>query len=304
MIGDFHFIRPAALLLLLPLSVIVWLLHRRGDAEAGWRKIVAPHLLPFLLSGRTERTSKGPLWLIAITSLVVVLAIAGPTWRREPSPFADETSPIAIIIKVTPSMITEDVQPSRLECATRKIHDLLALRRGAKAALIAYAGTAHRVMPLTSDGGIIDSFASALDPKIMPEDGDAAAQALQIAEQTLAGTGSIVWFADSIAPNAGLDAWRKKSALVVRLLPPLLPGTELDALRETARAVNAEVIPLSGDDSDVASVARGAKFAAVRSTESSDRWQESGYWCTPLIAALLLIFFRKGWMVPAAAQRS
>jgi Ca-activated chloride channel family protein len=188
MIGDFHFIRPLALLLLVPLAVVLWLLQRRGDAAADWRKIVAPHLLPFLLSGRTDRSSKGPLWLIAIASVVAVLAIAGPTWRREPSPFADETSPVAIIIKVTPSMITEDVQPSRLECATRKIHDFLALRRGAKAALIAYAGTAHRVMPLTSDAGIIDNFASVLDPKIMPEDGDAAAEALQIADETLAGT--------------------------------------------------------------------------------------------------------------------
>ena len=134
---------------------------------------------------------------------VAVLAIAGPTWRREPSPFADDTAALAIVVKVSPSMTTEDVQPSRLTRATQKIHDLLKQRAGAKTSLIAYAGTAHVVMPATTDGGIIDTFAQALDPKIMPKDGDAAADALRLAEQTLAeaGSGSILWITDSIAPE-------------------------------------------------------------------------------------------------------
>ena len=137
------------------------------------------------------------------------------------------------------AMNTEDVQPSRLTRATQKIHDLLKQRAGAKTSLIAYAGTAHVVMPETSDSTIIDAFAQALDPKIMPKAGDAAADALRLADQTLAGTGSgsILWITDSIAPEqaASLVAWRKSSNTPVRLLPPLLPGPELDALLSRAR---------------------------------------------------------------------
>src|SRR5262249_33692190 len=160
-------------------------------------------------------------------------------------------------------------------------------RAGAKTALIAYAGTAHRVMPLTTDGGIIDTFAAALDPKVMPGDGDSAAQALKLADEALAGSGSILWITDSIATEqqGAIAAWRKSSPTQVRLLPPLLSGAELDALTKSAAAADARVVRLSADDSDVAQVARAAKFAPVTSAAGaeSQRWQEAGYWMTPAI---------------------
>ena len=57
--------------------------------------------------------------------------------------------------------------------------DLLALRTDVDCALFAYAASAHRVMPLTRDGALIGTFATALDPRIMPAgDRDAAAEAL------------------------------------------------------------------------------------------------------------------------------
>jgi Ca-activated chloride channel family protein len=169
MIGDFHFLRPWWLLALVPCALLIWAIQRRESAAQSWHGIVAPHLLPFLLQGRSRRACFTPLHLIAIGWLIAVLAIAGPTWRREPSPFADDTAALAIVVKLSPSMNTEDVQPSRLTRATQKIHDLLKQRAGAETSLIAYAGTAHVVMPETSDSTIIDAFAQALDPKIMPK---------------------------------------------------------------------------------------------------------------------------------------
>src|SRR5262249_3431390 len=123
------------------------------------------------------------------------------------------------------------------------------LRPGGKTALIAYAGSAHVVMPATTDGGIINTFAQALDPKIMPTDGDVAADALQLADTTLreAGSGSILWITDSVAPeqSGALSQWRKKSSTPARLLPPLLPGSELDMLKGNARPTDASLVRLS-----------------------------------------------------------
>ncbi len=304
MMGDFHFLRPWWLLVLIPCALLVWAIRGSGDAEKPWRGIVAPHLLPFLLQGETRRSRFNPLQLIALGWLVAVLAIAGPTWRREPAPFADDTAALAIVVKVTPSMMTEDVQPSRLGRVVQKIHDLLQQRRGAKTALVAYAGSAHVVMPATSDEGIIDTFAQALDPKIMPGDGDAAATALALADRTLAdaGSGSILWMTDGIAPEqaAPIEAWHKKSGTTVRLLAPLLPGEELETVTRGAKAAGASFVALSADDSDVTTLAHMAKFATVTAGGKSDRWEESGYWLTPFIAALLLPFFRRGWMAQTA----
>lgn len=307
MISDFHFIRPWWLLALIPLGLLVWSIRRRQDAAQAWHGIVAPHLLPFLLSGgETRRSWLTPLLLIAVGWLVAVTAIAGPTWQREPAPFAEDTAALAIVVKVSPSMMTEDVQPSRLARGVQKIHDLLALRRGAKTSLIAYAGSAHVVMPATTDEGIINTFAQALDPKIMPEDGDDAAAALRLTDQSLteAGGGSILWITDSVPPEqaAALSAWRKQSRNTLRLLPPLLPGGELDALAQNARAADAVLVKLAADDSDVTELAKAAKFATAAEGELSDRWQESGYWLSPLLAALVLPFFRRGWMTSTASK--
>ena len=306
MIGDFHFIRPWWLLALIPAAWLWWTLRRRTDAAQPWHGIIAPHLLTHLLSGVRDRPRAGPLNLIAVGWGIAVVSIASPSWRREPTPFADDTAALAIVLKVSPSMMTEDVQPSRLARATQKIHDLLAARGGAKNCLVAYAGTAHVVMPLTTDGGIIDTFAQALQPKIMPQEGDAAADALRLAERTLkdAGSGSILWITDSVAPEqlVSLKAWRAASKVPVRLLPPLLPGSELETLTETARSVSASVTSLTADESDVESLARLAKFTNVPVADAGSRWQEGGYWLTPALALLLIPFFRRGWMVSTAPR--
>lgn len=307
-LAAFHFIRPEWLLALVPATLLWWLLRRRTDTQQAWRGIVAPHLLAQLWDGEESRARFGPLDCVALAWLLVTVAVAGPSWRHEPSPFADDTAALAVVVAVTPSMETEDLAPSRLERSMQKVHDLLAVRGNAKTSLVAYSGTAHLVMPATSDAGIVDNFARALDPKIMPETGDAAAEALALAEQSLvrAGGGSILWITDSVAPEQGqaLSRWRAQSDTPVRLWPPLLPGGELDTLEASARPAKADLVQLAADDSDVAALTRAAKFAPVRGEGAGSRWAESGYWLSPVIVLLLLVFFRRGWMVPlrGAAQ--
>ena len=101
-------------------------------------------------------------------------------------------------------MQASDLQPSRLERAQHKLHDWLALRPGARAGLIAYSGSAHLVMPLTRDSRIVEQMAQALEPSVMPVQGEALADALKLAQQQLerAGVpGSIVVMTDSIAAS-------------------------------------------------------------------------------------------------------
>lgn len=295
MIGDFHFIRPWWLLAILPLVLLVWARFRRSDPARAWRGIIAPHLLPFLLRGESSRTSVWPIVLLGAGYLTATIAIAGPTWRREPTPFADDVAPIAILIRVAPSMLTEDVQPSRLARATQKVHDLLARRSGAKASLIAYAGSAHLVMPATTDAGIIDTFAQALDPKIMPSEGDVPAEALKLAEKSIGGAGTILWIVDAAAPEqvSALSAWRKSSKTPVQVLTPLSDSGELAELEKSVDAIGAEVVRITPDDADIDQLARAAKYANVTSADQGERWRESGYWLTPILAALCLPLFQR-----------
>jgi len=303
-IGDFHFLRPWWLAALLPVVILAWQIHRATSATSPWRGIVDDHLLPYLVRDTTGKQRRGPWRLIVAGWILATIILAGPAWRREPPSFAADVAVLAVVIKVTPSMQTEDIAPDRLTRSVQKVHDLLARRGGAKSALIAYAGSAHLVMPPTVDAEIIDTFAASLDPKIMPGEGDAAAEALKLADRTLAssGGGSILWIADEVSADqlAAIAGWRKTSRTQVRLLAPL---AEPGSLSQAADVADAKVIRLVPEDSDVAQLERAAKFSSSSPLDGGDRWQDGGYWLTPLLLLGLLPFFRKGWM-PSLAARS
>lgn len=306
MMTDFHFLRPWWLLALVPALMVAWAVFRSADVSGAWRGIVSERLLPYLVRGGGEAGNAWPTRVLLASWLIAVLVLAGPSWRREPSPFADEVAALAVVIEVTPSMVTEDVPPSRLVRSVEKIHDLLAARGRSKAALVAYAGTAHTVMPLTTDPGIIDTFAASLVPEIMPQDGDMPADALRLADSLLGREGgSILWITDGIPAeqDAELKRWRSASRTPVRLLVPLLESPELEKLQSAAGVVDAAVIAVTPDNVDVDRIVRAAKSAPGMADEAGESWQDAGYWLTPLLALLILPFFRRGWM-PNASTRS
>lgn len=307
MITDFHFLRPWWWLVLVPVLLLVWGIHRRSGAGFPWHGIVEDRLVPYLVRGSGGKQRQAPMLLLLAAAITAIVVLAGPSWRREPSPFADDVAALAIVVKVAPSMETEDIAPNRLARSMQKVQDLLARRGGAKTALLAYSGTAHVVMPPTTDAGIINSFAAALEPAIMPEDGDAAAAALKLADKALAdaGGGSILWITDAVSPDevAAVSAWRSTTRTPVRILAPVSGEEELRALRSNAEADHADLIPLAADDSDVDQLARASRFGAMSGGGEDERWRDSGYGLVPLLALLLLPFFRKGWM-PALAARA
>ena len=88
--AEFHFLRPQMLLSLLPLVLVWWGLWRGQDGYAQLKKVVAPHLLEHLVVGETQRRWLRPVHLLSAVWILAALALAGPTWEKEPAPFADD----------------------------------------------------------------------------------------------------------------------------------------------------------------------------------------------------------------------
>ena len=224
-LAAFTFLRPLVLLGLLPLALLWLLLRRRTAADAPAVPDIAPHLLAALTIGRSERRRLGAPDLLIGAAMLMTLAAAGPAWRPAPSPFVSETAPLVIALDLSPSMTATDIAPSRLERAKQKIRDLVALRAGARTALVAYAGSAHLVMPLTDDPTVLLPFLEALDPGIMPDAGRTASAALALAESLLAQEdtpGSVLFVTDGIDPAdiaAFPAAGSTRVALVVTASP-------------------------------------------------------------------------------------
>jgi len=313
----FHWLRPGMLWLLLP--AVGWFAYtlRRQARRGGLETIIAPHLLRHLLVGRHRNGRFQPAHLVAASWILAVLASAGPAWQREPSPFAKDDAGLVLLLEVTPEMMAQDIQPSRLVRATQKIHDLLQVRRGIRTALIAYRGSSHLVMPFTSDPQIIDMFSRALRPEIMPVEGNAPILALRQGSRLLeksAEPGSLLLIAASV-PSSESRAWeqfRREHPVPVEIYAvaapkgvqappgsPPAPSLDEEALGRAASALGAGLTLVRADDGDVRQLVRRIRtnISQSRQSQKGTRWRDMGYWMVWILVLLMLPFFRKGWFV-------
>jgi Ca-activated chloride channel family protein len=291
----FHFIRPW-LLLLVPLILGLWALIRLRAAKADQGSdALAPHLRQALTVGRGERRLILPIDGVALMLSLAALGAAGPTWSRVPDPFVAQTAPLVIALNVSESMENGDVAPNRLERAKQKIRDLLELRAGARTALVAYAGSAHSVVPMTEDPNVLRPYLEGLRPDVMPEPGRNATTALERAKTEMAKEampGGILFITDSVdsVDVAALNAPDASSLAILGMLPEGTGDAGMDQL-------SIMVTKVTADDSDIAGLDRhlNAAYRRAMAEESDQPWDDHG-WLLAWPAALLgLLWFRRGW---------
>ena len=81
-LSDFHFLRPAWLLLAIVGALLPLLWRRSHDQQRRLRAIIAPHLLPHLLVTPTDSHHLRPVHLSAALLIIGAVATAGPTWEQ------------------------------------------------------------------------------------------------------------------------------------------------------------------------------------------------------------------------------
>jgi Ca-activated chloride channel family protein len=293
---ELHFLRPLWLLALIPVAAIVILIAFRRRPENQWGDVIAPNLLKHLLVKPDGRWRIDPLYLVASGLVVSIIALSGPTWRRELPPFVEDKAPLMIALSVAPSMNESDVAPTRLERAKQKVRDLLEARAGARTGLIAYSGTAHLVMPMTDDRAVIEPFLAALTPTLMPVQGNNAAAATALAanlmtKESVAGT--ILLVADSVSDEAAVRrAAGRNNVLILGTTSP-----------EQQQGLPTNAVRLSVDGSDIRSLERRIEtsYQSAQSAAFGARWRDEGYWLLLPVALLGLLWFRRGitvaWVV-------
>ncbi|MGN2243921.1 VWA domain-containing protein [Frateuria sp. GZRR33] len=323
---QFHFLRPLWLWLLLALPLLAWLATRGQGARAQLEKLVDPELLPHLLYGPTQRRSVPPA-LLALGWVLAVLAFAGPSWSRVAQPlFADRAAQV-VAISLSGHMLARDVTPSRLDRARYKVRDLFSANRGGLNGLVAYAGEAFVVAPLTSDANSLNDLLDALSPDTMPVEGDNAAAAIargtELIRDAKVGGGSLVLVTDDAGTDA-LQAARQARADGVRVSVlgvgtskggpvPLAEGGFLrDANGEVAMAARDDAalaalaaaggghyVPMRADHADIdalqAQLRTGDADAATG--QASAQWEDRGPWLLLPLLPLLALAFRRGWLL-------
>lgn len=172
---------PSLLLLALALPVLVvvglWLWVRRRRRVA--RAIGAPDLLERLGAGdlATFPTARLPILLLAAASLGV--AAAGPRWGLESVEEQTAAGDLVLALDVSKSMLAGDIAPNRLERERVLARRVLRELPGDRIGLVAFAGRAYILSPMTVDHGALQLYLDALDPDIVSQGGSSLASAIR-----------------------------------------------------------------------------------------------------------------------------
>lgn len=222
--SDFHFLRPAWLLLALLGAVLPLVWRRSRDLQQHLRGNIAAHLLPHLLLTPSDPNRVRPVHLMTALLVIGALAAAGPTWQQDRPDFLENRAPLIIAVDLSPSMDTADVPPTRLKATQQKLHDLIQRRQGARTALLVYTGNAHLVLPPTDDPALLDTFIQALGTDLLAKPGKDVAAVIDQAKGLLQDTpGTLLLITD------GADVSQVRES-AVRAVSALLPPPERVAL--------------------------------------------------------------------------
>lgn len=301
-----HWLRPAWLWALLALPLLLWLAVRRARAPDIWRRVVDAHLIPHLLATEAAPVRRHGWWLGGAAYVLAVLALAGPSWRQVDQPVWRQQSPLVVALDLSTATLQRDLPPSRLAQARGKLGVLLRERQGGQVGLVAYAGDAFTVAPLTDDASNVAVFLDALAPDVMPEDGQrvdrAIAWSARLVRQSGHARGDILVMGDH-ATDADIAAATKAAAegVTVSVLgvgaAPGGQGFDEDSLRRLAAAGGGRYRRIGLDDADLRELgvltARGV--AQSRDGDGAARhWMDEGYWLLPVVLLLVLPMFRRG----------
>jgi Ca-activated chloride channel family protein len=153
---------PAAALLMLAGA---WLRGRR------LARLAEPDLIPRLTDSRSPRlvTAKAVCLLAGLTLLIV--ALARPQWGEKLQVYKGRGIDIVIALDASKSMLATDVAPNRLTRAKSQIAALLDNLSTNRVGIVAFAGDAQVMCPLTTDVEAAKLFLDIIDPDHMPHPG-------------------------------------------------------------------------------------------------------------------------------------
>ena len=170
-------------LLLIPLLIALFVRSEHRGLKR-LQQFVSARLLPQLAGTVNRRRRIIRFGLLVLGLALAIVSLAQPRWGYTFEDVKRKGLDLLVAVDTSRSMLSNDVQPNRLERVKLAIQDLIDELQGDRVGLIAFAGRAFLQAPLTIDYDAVTEAVSDLDTKTIPEGGTNISSAITLATQS------------------------------------------------------------------------------------------------------------------------
>jgi Ca-activated chloride channel homolog len=171
------------LLLVFPPAMLVFFWWSRRVRRRLMAQFIQSRLLPGLIAGVSSTRQKIRAAFLVGAVIFVILALARPQWGYFQEEVAQRGLDIVAAIDTSKSMLATDIAPNRLARAKLAALSLMQQAQSDRLGLVAFAGSAFLVCPLTIDDAAFQQSVQALDVNTISEGGTSLAEAINTAAQ-------------------------------------------------------------------------------------------------------------------------
>jgi Ca-activated chloride channel family protein len=313
---DYGILSPSNLLTVLLLLIILILDRRAVRLRKAARSTLG---LPPISSSLTRQI------IGVVTVIGLIIAVCRPFWGSEDIETDNSGSDVLFLVDISRSMYAQDMPPSRIELAKRKMKDMIqSLSNNGNAArfgITVFAGDGYTVCPVTTDRGVLSQFIDIISPDLVTSLGsnleagifaglnrfDEAA--LKHSRVILISDGEDNFFdqttliksirekgvridALGIGTTTGASITLPNGATIVdSTRRPVVTVLNENSLKAIAAAGGGVYVHATLDDGDVQQLSQAATFAGIGSANSRSQirtYRELGPWLS-LFALLTLL---------------
>ena len=305
-VTNFHFLRPWWLVLMIVPAVFYWRFFNHSGGLSSWVKVCDKKLLDFLLIKGSSAQRKMAAWVAVLGMSGLIVAIAGPTWKKLPTPVLTPERPLMILLNLSSDMRQNDILPSRLERAKFEIIDLLQGLKTSQTGLIVYTDEPFLISPITDDAKLIQNLLPAINYDIMPSNGNRLDRAINLAVEKLKNSGfakgNIIVFAADAGERFDKALEEAQKAAEQKFLVSVIDTAAQtdEKLKLVSRYGKGAFALVSSSDNDIAlldNLLNQGNAELKESQNEQDVWQDMGYYLCFIPLVCCLFFFRRGLFV-------
>ncbi|MSP84364.1 MAG: VWA domain-containing protein [Flavobacteriaceae bacterium] len=168
-----------SLLLIVPILVLLFLFNqywkRKKQQEFGDLEMIqklSPEKSVF------KSVLKFTVLILAFGFLVI--GLVNPKIGTKSETVKREGIDIVFAVDISKSMLCEDVAPSRLEKSKQIVSQIINQLMGDRIGIVAYAGSAFPVLPITTDYGVAKMFLQSMNPSMVSSQGTSLDEAIKL----------------------------------------------------------------------------------------------------------------------------